>query len=57
MVARAGASIVVMAGGKVRAHNVREIVRRTGVREVHAWLTESPDAVGELVRELAERRV
>jgi copper homeostasis protein len=36
LVARAGGRIEVLAGGGVRANNVREIVRRTGVREVHA---------------------
>jgi len=31
----AGDRIVIMAGGGVRSHNVRHIVERTGVREVH----------------------
>ncbi|MBL8755141.1 MAG: copper homeostasis protein CutC [Planctomycetes bacterium] len=42
-VARAGAHLTVMAGAGVRAGNVAELVRTTGVREVHlsatAWLT------------------
>jgi len=33
---RAGARIVIMAGGTVRAENVAELIRRTGAREVHA---------------------
>jgi copper homeostasis protein len=36
MVERAGASLTVVAGGGVRAANVAELVRRSGVREVHA---------------------
>ena len=35
-VARAGDRLVVLAGGTVRAANVREIAERTAVREVHA---------------------
>lgn len=36
MVERAGDALKIVAGGGVRAGNVAEIVRRTGVREVHA---------------------
>jgi copper homeostasis protein len=36
MVARAGDVLTIVAGGGVRAGNVAAIVRRTGVREVHA---------------------
>jgi len=36
MVERAGASLSIVAGGGVRAPNVAELVRRSGVREVHA---------------------
>jgi copper homeostasis protein len=36
LVERARGRIVILAGGGVRAHNVREIVARTGVHEVHA---------------------
>jgi copper homeostasis protein len=36
MVEVAGQSLTVMAGGGVRARNVRELVERTGVSEVHA---------------------
>ena len=36
MVERAGDALQVVAGGGVRAHNVAALVRRSGVREVHA---------------------
>ena len=36
MVTRAGQDLTVMAGGGVRARNVKEVVDRSGVREVHA---------------------
>ena len=36
MVDRAGNDLVVMAGGGVRSRNVKEVVDRSGVREVHA---------------------
>jgi copper homeostasis protein len=36
MIERAGDALTVVAGGGVRATNVVELVRRTGVREVHA---------------------
>ena len=36
MVERAGDALKIVAGGSVRGDNVAEIVRRTGVREVHA---------------------
>ena len=36
LVKQAGGRITVMAGGGVRAHNVRQIIRKTGVSEVHA---------------------
>ena len=37
---RAGEQLTVMAGGGVRAHNVHEIVSRSGVRAVHARATD-----------------
>lgn len=36
MVERAGNALVVMAGGGIRARNVKDVVDRAGVREVHA---------------------
>jgi copper homeostasis protein len=36
MIERAGDTLTVVAGGGVRSTNVVELVRRTGVREVHA---------------------
>ena len=36
MIERAGKALTVIAGGGVRATNVADLVRRTGVREVHA---------------------
>lgn len=36
MVKQARGRIIILAGGGVRAHNVREIIARTGVREVHS---------------------
>ena len=38
-------TVRIMAGGKVRADNVEEIVRRSGVREVHSRGTEFADIV------------
>jgi copper homeostasis protein CutC len=35
-VRQAGARLTVLAGGGVRAHNVRALLERSGVREVHA---------------------
>lgn len=48
-VARAGGRIRVLAGGSVRAANVREVAARGNVRQVHARATD-PAAFAELVR-------
>lgn len=48
LVGQAGNRIVVMAGGGIREHNVREIIARTGVSEVHA-------RIGSLTQSSAER--
>lgn len=39
LVRKAGSRLTVMAGGGVREDNVRELVRESGVREVHVRLT------------------
>jgi len=36
LVARSGGAVTILAGGGVRAHNVVEVVRQSGVPEVHA---------------------
>jgi copper homeostasis protein len=48
-VRRAGERMVILAGGSVRAGNVRDIVERTGVREVHARATD-PRVFKDVVR-------
>jgi copper homeostasis protein len=52
LVERAGRRLIVVAGGGVRAGNVRDIVARTGVTEVHAHVTTRED-VQALVANLA----
>ncbi|MBL0171132.1 MAG: copper homeostasis protein CutC [Gemmatimonadaceae bacterium] len=37
---RAGAHLTVLAGGSIRGHNVRSMLERSGVREVHARSTD-----------------
>lgn len=46
LVQQAAGRLVVMAGGSVRAHNVREIVARTCVEEVHARLRTAEEVRG-----------
>ena len=50
--ARAGKGLVVLAGGNVRAGNVRRIVEQSNVREVHARATD-PTIIRDIVQELA----
>jgi copper homeostasis protein len=38
LVGQARGRITVIAGGGIREHNVRDVIARTGVREVHARL-------------------
>jgi len=53
LVRMAGERLVVLPGGGIRAHNVREVLRRTGCREVHSAVGRAgAEAVGELVRAL-----
>ena len=49
LVARAGEAITVMAGGGLRETHVAEVVRRSGVREVHVRGTVLDRTVGERV--------
>ena len=44
LVDQAGERIVVMAGGGIREHNVREIMERTGVSEVHSRISSVSNA-------------
>ena len=48
LVRQAAGRIVIVAGGNVRAHNVRDLVARTGVTEVHGHLT-TAETVGAVV--------
>ena len=49
LVRQAGDRLAVMAGGGIRRHNVADLVRRTGVREVHARLPCSSEGDGPAV--------
>ena len=51
--ARAENRLTVLAGGRIRGPNVRELVARSHVREVHARCTD-PTIVRDVVRALAE---
>ena len=50
---QAGDRLTILAGGGVRAHNVRDVVARSGVREVHANATD-PKIVREVLLALAQ---
>jgi copper homeostasis protein len=50
LVERAAGRIEIMAGGKVRAHNVQAIVRGSGVREVHARSEDDETRIRDLVK-------
>jgi len=52
--ARAGDQLVVLAGGYVRAENVKRIIEQSNVREVHARATD-PTIVRDVVQALATR--
>ena len=49
LVERADGRITIMAGGKVRAPNARELVRRSGVSEIHARCELDPARIRDLV--------
>lgn len=51
---QAGERLTVMAGGSVRAGNVRRIIEQSGVREVHARATD-PTIIRDIVQELVTR--
>ena len=46
LVDQARARITVVAGGGIREHNVRDVISRTGVREVHARLVDEAQMRG-----------
>jgi copper homeostasis protein len=46
LVEQAGERISIIAAGGIRAHNVREVVARTGVREVHSRLVDKTSMRG-----------
>jgi copper homeostasis protein len=52
LVERAAGRIAIMPGGKVRGNNVREIVERTGVREVHARCNTDAARIREIITAL-----
>src|SRR5262245_1850121 len=52
LVERAAGRIAIMPGGKVRGNNVREIVERTGVREVHARRNTDEARIREIITSL-----
>jgi copper homeostasis protein len=49
LVDQAGDRIVILAGGKVRGHNARELIERTGVRELHARCESNSAQIAEIV--------
>jgi copper homeostasis protein len=51
---RAGDRLTILAGGNVRGSNVRELVQRTELRQVHARATD-PAIVRDVVRALLDR--
>jgi copper homeostasis protein len=48
LVSRVGDRLGILAGGGVRANNVRDIVRRSGVREVHARCERDPGRIRQI---------
>jgi copper homeostasis protein len=52
LVQRAAGRITIMAGGKVRGHNARQIVERTAVIEVHARCNLESSRIGDIVAAL-----
>jgi len=50
---QAGDKLTVLAGGGVRGHNVRDVVAKSGVREVHARASD-PTIVRDVLLALAD---
>lgn len=57
LVTRAGGRVAIIAGGQVRAHNVRAIIAATGVREVHARIIREPGPADAATRDRWRRDV
>jgi len=53
LVRQSAGRIAIMAGGSVRGHNVRAIVDRSGVTEVHARCERDPKRISDIVAALA----
>ncbi len=53
LIEQASGRAVIMAGGTVRGHNVRQIVERGGVTEVHARCNLDPARISDIVAALA----
>ena len=52
--AHAGSTLTIMAGGGVRASNLLETIRETGVHEVHIRATD-PDVFADAMKQLGRR--
>jgi copper homeostasis protein len=57
LVDSASGGLTVMAGGGVRAPHVAELIRKTGVREIHARASAVPAIVDVLKRSAGNRKV
>jgi copper homeostasis protein len=55
LIRQAGSRIGIVAGGGVRAHNVREILARTGTTDVHSRFVDR-DSMRRLIEAVRERR-
>jgi copper homeostasis protein len=54
MVEHAGTTLAIVAGGGVRGFNVAEVVRRSGVREVHARCGSDAARIAAITRSVAQ---
>ncbi|MFO7625927.1 MAG: copper homeostasis protein CutC [Candidatus Fermentibacteraceae bacterium] len=57
LVEAASGGLTVMAGGGVRAHHVVELIRETGVREIHARASAVPAIIDALRRRAGNQKV